>query len=250
MNEALLEGRELRAGYGDDDILRGVDITVAAGEVVALFGANGAGKTTTLRTLAGFLPLSGGAVYWRGSEVRGPAHRRAREGLAFVAERAIFQQLTVEANLRVGRGRPAQALELFPELRPLLKRRTGLLSGGEQQMLALGRALASRPAVLLVDELSLGLAPIVVDRLLTAIRQAADQGVGALLVEQQVDRAISVADRGYVLTRGRITFAGTRTTLIDHVHVIEKAYLATDEMMPPARSRTLARGDVTEETTK
>ena len=152
------------------------------------------------------------------------AHRR---GLAFVPEeRGVINTLTTYGNLRLGGGSVAAALELFPELEPLLRRRAGLLSGGEQQMLALGRALAGEPRLLLVDELSLGLAPLVIERLLLAVRAAADRGVGVLLVEQHIADALSVADRVLVLRHGRVEIAGTAADLRAHTKELESAYLS------------------------
>lgn len=213
-----LEARGLRSGYHGIEVVHGVDLTVAPGEIVALFGPNGAGKTTVLLTLAGVLPAVSGNITWRGEPLTMPAHQRSRQGLRMVAEHSVFQQLNVEGNLRLGPGPVSEALAIFPELRPLLRRRAGLLSGGEQQMLTLARALCAGPLVLLADEMSLGLAPIAVTRLLEATRRAADAGVGILLVEQQVERALAVADRGYVMDRGLITFKGSRAELRTHLN--------------------------------
>jgi branched-chain amino acid transport system ATP-binding protein len=199
----------LVAGYGDLAAVRGVDLEVYAGEVVALLGPNGAGKTTTLLTLAGELPKMAGEVHYMGQPFKGPLHQRVRRGLGFVPEeRSVFMGLSVADNLDIG-GQPARVLELFPELEPLLGRRAGLLSGGEQQMLTLGRALAMKPKVLLVDELSVGLAPIIVDRLFAAlIATAREDGTAVLLVEQQARRALRVADRWYLLRRGMLAATG------------------------------------------
>jgi branched-chain amino acid transport system ATP-binding protein len=225
--EWLLEARGLCAGYGKLAAVDGLDLTLGAGEVVALLGANGAGKTTTILTLAGeFKPL-GGELRWRGVPMRASLAGRTRDGLGLVLEeRSVFARLTVAENLNIGRGRAADAVELFPELEPHLKRRAGLLSGGQQQMLAVGRALAARPAALLIDELSLGLAPLLVERLLQAVRDAAASGVGVLLVEQHVSQALSVADRGYVLRRGRVALEGSRAELAQRTEEIERVYLA------------------------
>jgi sulfate-transporting ATPase len=225
--DTLLSVRGLAAGYGDLAAVRDLDLDVLAGEVVALLGPNGAGKTTTLLTIAGELAPLAGTIECLGIPARAPLHRRVRGGLGFVSEeRAVFSSITTLGNLRLGRGAGARALEVFPELEALLKRRAGLLSGGEQQMLTLGRALASDPRLLLVDELSLGLAPIVVQRLLRAVRAAADQGVGVLLVEQHAGEALSIADRVIVLRHGRVVMQGSAAELRDHVGDLESAYLS------------------------
>jgi branched-chain amino acid transport system ATP-binding protein len=208
--EPLLEVVDLIAGYGDLAAVRRLNLELHAGEVVALLGPNGAGKTTTLLTIAGELPKMGGEIRYEGQPLKGPLHKRVQRGLAFVPEeRAVFMGLSVADNLKIG-GQPDRVLEIFPELKPLLSRRAGLLSGGEQQMLTVGRALALRPKVLLVDELSVGLAPLAVDRLLEAIRVAARQdNTAVLLVEQQARRAMEVADRWYLLRRGVLACSGT-----------------------------------------
>jgi branched-chain amino acid transport system ATP-binding protein len=205
----VLRVTDLVAGYGDLAAVRGLNLELYAGEVVALLGPNGAGKTTTLLTLAGELPKMAGEVHYMGQPFKGPLHQRVRRGLGFVPEeRSVFMGLTVADNLRIG-GHPARALDLFPELKPLLDRRAGLLSGGEQQMLTLGRALAMKPQMLLVDELSVGLAPLVVDRLFEALAATArEDGTAVLLVEQQARRALLVADRWYLLRRGVLAAAG------------------------------------------
>ena len=223
----LLEARALTCGYDSVPVVRDVDLRVEPGEVVALLGPNGAGKTTTLLTLSGALPALGGEVWWQGRPTKAPLHRRARGGLAFVTEeRSVFMGLSTRDNLRAGRVPVNEALELFPELRPRLRIPAGLLSGGEQQMLTLARALARRPALLLADELSLGLAPLVVQRLLRAVRQAADRGLGVLLVEQHVSQALEIADRAYVMRRGRLEMSGTAAELEQRVAEIEASYLA------------------------
>ncbi|WP_432841583.1 ABC transporter ATP-binding protein [Dactylosporangium sp. CA-092794] len=226
-DSAVLEARGVSVGYGAIPVVRELDLTVGRGEVVALLGANGAGKTTTLMALAGLLPLSAGAVYLHGKQTTDTLFRRVRRGLSYVPEeRGIFRQLTVMENLRLGRGDPARAIELMPPLGALTQRRAGLLSGGEQQMLSLARALAAEPAVLLCDELSLGLAPLIVERLLERISVAAQAGLGVLLVEQQVRSALMVADRAYVLRRGRVVMSGTASELAERLDEIESHYLS------------------------
>ncbi|HWI71354.1 MAG TPA: ATP-binding cassette domain-containing protein [Baekduia sp.] len=223
----LLEARGLSAGYGGRAAVRELDLHVAPGEVVALLGANGAGKTTTILTLAGELEPLAGEVHWRGEARKASLTSRARTGLSLITEeRSVFMGLTVAENLRLGRGAPDAALELFPELEEHLARRVGLLSGGQQQILAVARALAARPEVLLADELSLGLAPLVVQRLLAAVRKAADEGVGVLLVEQQVRKALEIADRVCVLQRGRLVLQGTSEELRGRMDEVEQSYLA------------------------
>jgi len=227
-DDVLLAARNLAVGYNELPVVRGIDLDVRSGEIIALLGANRAGKTTTLLGLAGAIAPLEGEVQWLGETVgrRVPLYRRAQEGLGFLTdERSVFRQLTVAENLRVDSHCDAEfVLELFPELRPILRRRAGLLSGGEQQMLGLGRALARNPRVLLVDEMSLGLAPIIVSRLMQVLRQAADeQGVGIIMVEQHVQEALQIADRVCVVAGGRMTLTGN---VDDVVHSVEDAFLA------------------------
>ena len=231
----LVEAVGLHAGYGDVEIVRDLDLRVEAGEVVALLGPNGAGKTTTLLTLSGELAPLQGEVRFLSEATRDPLHVRARKGLAVVTqERAVLMDLTAAENLRVSRCDVDRAVALFPELEDHLGRRVGLLSGGQQQMLALARCLARESKLLLVDELSLGLAPKVVDRLLAAVRAAADDGLGVLLVEQHVHKALRIADRVLVMRRGSVQLEGTAADLRDRVDEIQHAYLppATPEAAP------------------
>ena len=222
----LLEVVGLHAGYGTIEVVHGLDLEVEAGEVVALLGPNGAGKTTTLSTVAGELAPLAGEVRLLDCEPGDPLHVRARKGLAMVTqERAVLMELTTAENLRVSRCDADRAVELFPELEEHLDRRVGLLSGGQQQMLALARCLARESRLLLVDELSLGLAPLVVDRLLQAVRAAADSGIGVLLVEQHVHKALAVADRVVVLRHGVVELTGAADDLRGRVDEIQAAYL-------------------------
>jgi branched-chain amino acid transport system ATP-binding protein len=207
---AVLEAYDVYAGYGGVPVLKGITLDVNAGEVVALFGPNGAGKTTAILTLAGELGTTSGEIRLLGDSTTAPLYRRARKGLALVPEeRLIVRELSVRDNLRLGSGDVDAAWSAFPELRALSERRAGLLSGGEQQMLSMARAIARRPKVLLVDELSFGLGPKVVVRLLGALHALSRSGVGILLVEQFVHRALEFADRAYILDRGRIVYEGS-----------------------------------------
>ena len=228
MNETLIEARGLSAGYGRMAVVRDLDLRVDAGEVVALIGANGAGKTTTLLTLAGELAPLEGEVRFLGEPTRSPMHVRCRNGLGYVTEeRAVIMDMSVADNLKLAAVAPGVASEFFPLLESIMDRRAGLCSGGEQQMLSLARALGRHPKVLLADELSLGLAPLVVANLLKAVREAAvERGVGVLLVEQHVRQALKIADRVYVMERGRIALSGTSAEVIGQLDKIEAAYLA------------------------
>jgi len=224
----LIEAVGLSAGYGSMAVVHGLDLTVHPGEIVVLLGPNGAGKTTTVLTLSGELKPLGGAVHWRGDPRTVPLYRRARRGLGLVTEeRSVFMQMTTRDNLMVGGGDVNRALAIFPELEQRLRVKAGNLSGGEQQMLSLARALAREPKLLLVDELSLGLAPLIVNRLLSAVREAAaSTGVGVLLVEQHVRKALDVADRVYIMRRGRIESSGTVSEVAARTADIEASYLS------------------------
>ena len=213
---AVLEVKGLRAGYGRTEVLHGVDLRVPPGSAVALLGSNGAGKTTLLKTVAGLLPAREGQILLQGTPVeKRPAHARARDGVCLIPEgRGIFRRLTVRENLtmQVGRrhlnGSLEQATGRFPKLGQRMDQVAGTLSGGEQQMLALARALVTDPAVVLADELSVGLAPVIVDEIFEALEVLRAEGRSLLLVEQYVERAVGVADYVYILQKGEIVFVG------------------------------------------
>jgi branched-chain amino acid transport system ATP-binding protein len=228
VSTAVLEARGVSAGYGPQPVIHDVDIVVHPGEVVGLLGANGAGKTTTLLTLAGELPLLRGEVLLDGAATSAPLFRRARQGLTFVTEeKSVFMGLSTRDNLRVADVDMDRALDLFPELTKRINVRAGLLSGGEQQMLTLARALSRQPRVLLADELSMGLAPLIVKRLLEAVVDAAKQhGTAVLLVEQHARKALEYSDRAYVMRRGHIELSGTSGELLGQIGDIEDRYLA------------------------
>jgi len=227
---SVLDVTNLSSGYGPQPVIRDINLHVDSGEVVALLGANGAGKTTALMAMSGVLPILGGEVLFEGKVVTDPLYMRARNGLSFVTEeRSVFKTMSVSDNLRVAGVDPAAAIALFPELEKRLDVNAGLISGGEQQMLSLARAIAREPKLLFADELSLGLAPIVVTRLFIAIREAAQNtGAGVLLVEQHVRKALLYVDRVYVMRRGQIHLSLTVEEARERVEEIEAAYLASD----------------------
>jgi branched-chain amino acid transport system ATP-binding protein len=232
----LLAVRGLDAGYLGIPAVRGLSIEVRGGEVVALLGPNGAGKTTTLSTIAGLLKPIAGEIMFDGRPVGGvAADRLARDGLSMVPEdRALFYDLTARENLRLAaRGESmseSEVLEMLPELEKCLGRRAGVLSGGEQQMLSLARGLMSRPRLLLVDEMSLGLAPVIVERLMPVLRRIAEElGTAVMFVEQHVPQALELADRAYVMVSGSIVLQGAAAELRQDRELLEASYLGVAE---------------------
>jgi branched-chain amino acid transport system ATP-binding protein len=227
---AALAAAAVTSGYGPEPVVHDIDLEVFPGEVVALLGPNGAGKTTALLTLAGELQVHSGEVRIDGVATSAPLHVRARAGLAYVTEeKSVFMGLSVRENLRVAGVRVEDVLGLFPELQARLDVRAGLLSGGEQQMLTLGRALCRKPRILLADELSLGLGPLVVTRLLEAIRNDVEaRGTAVVLVEQHLRKALQYADRVYVMLRGRIVLSGGAEEMALRTHEIEGTFVAAD----------------------
>jgi branched-chain amino acid transport system ATP-binding protein len=242
---SLLSIRDVRVAYGNIRALDGVSLSVEAGELVALVGANGAGKSTLMKAIMRLVPLAGGAIEFDGRSLRGQAtHDASRLGIAYVPEgRGTLRELTVRENLRLGAfSRPWDAaaradldrvLARFPVLRERLDQHAGTLSGGEQQMLVIGRALMGRPRLMLLDEPSLGLAPLIAQRIFAIIRELNGLGVAVLLVEQNAHMALRLARRGYVLEMGRIVLYGT--DLADNQRVRD-AYLGSG-VGPPDASR-------------
>ncbi|MGH8727512.1 MAG: ABC transporter ATP-binding protein [Burkholderiales bacterium] len=234
MLNPLLEVRDLRISYGGINAVKGIDFDVGNGELVSLIGCNGAGKSTTLKALAGLVPAEAGSIKYGGSEIVGlPSYQLVRRGLALVPEgRGIFPRLTVEENLEMGAySRDTdtsedmeRAFDLFPRLKERRSQIAGTLSGGEQQMLALGRALMSKPKLLLLDEPSMGLAPLMVQKIFETIRTVSETGVTMLLVEQNAKVALELSHRGYVMDSGEITLSGDAKGLLDNPQV-RQAYL-------------------------
>ncbi|MCA1728080.1 MAG: ABC transporter ATP-binding protein [Actinobacteria bacterium] len=233
---ALLEVENIHSYYGNIHALRGISLTVEEGEVVTLIGSNGAGKTTTLRSINGVLSPREGKIVFRGEEIQGvPAHDMVKKGIAQSPEgRKIFYRMTVTENLEMGayhrndrkeiQEDMTRVFDLFPRLKERVKQEAGTMSGGEQQMLAIGRSLMSRPKLLLLDEPSMGLAPVLVERIFQVIEEINKQGTTILLVEQNANVALEIATRGYVLETGAIVNAASAEKLMQDPKVRE-AYL-------------------------
>ncbi|MCL4079433.1 ABC transporter ATP-binding protein [Coriobacteriia bacterium Es71-Z0120] len=232
----LLKVENIHTFYGQIEALKGIDVEVAEGEVVTLIGANGAGKSTTLKTISGQLAPREGRIVFAGEEIQGmPAHQVAAKGIVHVPEgRRIFPRMTVEENLEMGAflrndadgiaADKEMVFELFPRLKERRAQKGGTLSGGEQQMLAMARGLMAKPKLLMLDEPSMGLAPVVVETIFETIERLHEEGITILLVEQNAAMALSVADRGYVLETGRIALTGGGKELLTNEQV-RKTYL-------------------------
>jgi len=236
MATPLLELKKLEVAYGGIQAVKGIDLEVGEGELVCLIGANGAGKTTTLKGICGLLPVKGGKIFYGGGNVTGkPAFQLVRRGLAMVPEgRGVFGALTIEENLAMGayirsdrdgiKADIERVFHLFPRLRERRRQTAGTMSGGEQQMLAMGRAMMSRPKLLLLDEPSMGLAPLMVQKVFETIITISGEGVTILLIEQNAKLALEVSHRGYVMESGEITLAGEAKALL-HDPAVRAAYL-------------------------
>jgi len=232
----LLELSRVEVAYGGIQAVKGIDLTVAKGELVCLIGANGAGKTTTLKGICGLQPVKGGTIRYAGEVINGkPAFQLVRDGLAMVPEgRGVFGALTIEENLAMGayarsdragiRADVDRVYALFPRLKERRRQTAGTMSGGEQQMLAMGRALMSRPNLLLLDEPSMGLAPLMVQKVFETILKVSGEGVTILLIEQNAKLALEVSHRGYVMESGEITLSGESARLL-HDPAVRSAYL-------------------------
>ncbi|MEY4099787.1 MAG: hypothetical protein RL300_958 [Pseudomonadota bacterium] len=236
MAEVLLKVKGLKVAYGGIQAVKGVDFEVREGELVSLIGSNGAGKTTTMKAITGSLSMADGDIEYLGKSIRGQGPwDLVTQGLAMVPEgRGVFTRMTIMENLQMGayiRNDAAdialdvdKVFTIFPRLKERKDQLAGTMSGGEQQMLAMGRALMSRPKVLLLDEPSMGLSPIMVDKIFEVVREVYAQGVTILLVEQNASRALSIADRGYVMDSGLITMTGDAKTML-HDPKVRAAYL-------------------------
>ena len=236
----MLKVSNLTSGYGKSQVLNGLNFEVHAGEIVTLIGANGAGKSTTLRAICGLVPLAGGEIVYAGQSIGGQkSHELVRKGLVMVPEgRGIFGQLTIEENLAMGgyirrdaaqiRQDTDRVFTLFPRLAERRKQAAGTLSGGEQQMVAMGRAMIARPRLLLLDEPSMGLAPLMVEKVFDVVRTIAKEGVTILLIEQNARLALENSHRGYVMESGEITLSGPAREML-HDPKVRAAYLGETE---------------------
>jgi len=232
----LLELKKLEVAYGGIQAVKGIDLEIGEGELVCLIGANGAGKTTTLKGICGLLPVKAGKIFYGGADITGkPAFQLVRRGLAMVPEgRGVFGALTIEENLAMGayirsdadgiKADIERVYHLFPRLRERRRQTAGTMSGGEQQMLAMGRAMMSRPRLLLLDEPSMGLAPLMVQKVFETIIAIAGEGVTILLIEQNAKLALEVSKRGYVMESGEVTLSGDAASLL-HDPKVRAAYL-------------------------
>jgi branched-chain amino acid transport system ATP-binding protein len=227
--EPVISVRGMCTGYAGQPVVHDLSFEVNPGEVLCLLGPNGAGKTTTMLALAGELPLIDGEVEFAGVGPKAPLYKRARNGMSYVTEeRSVFKALSLRDNLRIGDVDVEEAVALFPELGKRMSVRGGLLSGGEQQMLTLARALGRKPRLLLADELSLGLAPLVVDRLLQAVRKAADeQQTAVVMVEQHAHKALNYTDHAIVMRRGRVSLDVSGEQARSRIGEVEQAYLTS-----------------------
>jgi ABC-type branched-subunit amino acid transport system ATPase component len=238
-NELLLDIKGMRASYGAVEVLRGIDFTVAKGEIVALLGTNGAGKSTILRCISGLMPVDDGRIVFEGQDITGVStEETVRLGLTQVpGGRGLLPNLTVEENLRMGayplrRNRAAvragydRVYETFPRLGERRGQLAGLMSGGEQQMLAVGRALMLQPKLMMIDELSLGLAPLIVQQLVEVVRQINASGVSMILVEQSANLALSVTDHAYFIEKGQMRFDGSSRELLERDDLLRSVFLA------------------------
>ncbi len=233
MSELVVRG--LTAGYGQAPVVHGVDLVVGAGEIVGLLGRNGAGKTTTLRAISGMLIHAEGTVELDGEVLSGPAYRRARGGIGQVLEgRSVFPGLTVRQNLQAAQVSPGDVEAIFPELSSKLGQKAGTLSGGEQQMLAVARAMCRRPGVLLLDEVSFGLAPIICERIYRQLGTLRESGTAVLLVEQYLHHVAEFVDRALVLHQGRITLEMPGRDVLTRGAEIEAIYLSKQARLSPS----------------
>lgn len=237
MEEKILQLTDVNTFYGGIQALKGISFEVKKGEIVTLIGSNGAGKSTTLKTISGQVKPKSGTIFYNGENITSKApHETALSGIAHVPEgRRIFPKLTVKENLEMGafsvkdkkivRERMERVFQYFPRIKERLSQQGGTMSGGEQQMLAIGRGLMMQPRILMLDEPSMGLAPIIVEQIFEIIKELNNEGITILLVEQNAFQALSIADRGYVIQNGMITLSGLGSDLIDNEH-IKEAYLA------------------------